>query len=180
MYLENKGQDFSVEPLQASNEDFVYSQIPRAIIEVGGVNLVGDQLTNPYTRGNLEVEYDNQLHALTAEFRRVPITMSITTKYYLDSYLDSLELIQKLIQTLAFVKTFKFVYMGKVISASYKLPESFDAEKNIQIDGGTTDSKFKTVQLDFEIESNYPVFEGRTVMDSGNVIRTLIHDLHTP
>ena len=70
--------------------------------------------------------------------------------------------------------------MGKVISASYKLPESFEAEKNIQIDGGTTDSKFKTVQLEFEIESNYPVFEGRTVIDSGNVICTLIHDLYTP
>ena len=179
MYLENKGQDFSVEPLSISNEDYIYNKIPRAIIEIGNMNIVGDQLTNPYTRGNFELEYDDILYSLTAEFRRMPVTMSINVKYYLDSYTDALDVIQKILQKMAFVRTFKVIYLGKSIICSYKIPESMEAEKNIQIDGGTTDSKYKTIQMDFEIETNYPIFEPRTVIDSGHVIKTIIHQIDT-
>lgn len=105
------------------------------------------------------------------------MTISISVKYYLDSYTDSLNLIQQLIQKLAFIRTFKVVYLGKTITSSYKLNESQEIEKNISIDGGTTDSKLKIVSMDFEVETNFPVFEPRTVMDNGNIIRKLIHEL---
>ena len=180
MYLENKGHNMSLEPLEISNEDYIYNKIPRGIVEVGGINLLGDQLTNPYTRGDFEFEYDNIIYSLSAEFRRMPVKLSITIKYWLDSYTDTLEIAQQIIKSLAFVKTFKIIYMGKTIMCSYQIPDAFNSEKNITIDGGTTESKYKTLQLDFEIESNYPIFEQRTVINNDNMIKTIIHEQILP
>ena len=48
MYLEVKGQDNSVEPINISNENFVYSQIPRCLVQPTGINVQMEQLTNPW------------------------------------------------------------------------------------------------------------------------------------
>lgn len=180
MYLEVKGHNMGIEPSQISNENYIYNMIPRGIVEIGGMNLVGDQLTNPYTRGDFQLEYDENIYSLSAEFRRIPMTIGITLKYYLDSYTDALNLIQQIIEKIAFVRTFKVVYLGKTITCSYKMPESQDIEKNITIDGGTTDSKAKSLSMEFEIETNFPVFEPRTVIDNGNIIKKLIHETFLP
>lgn len=63
MYLEAKGQDHSIErpalPGQTpvvSNENYVYSQIPRCMVQPAGLNIPGDQLTSPYSYGRFEFE----------------------------------------------------------------------------------------------------------------------------
>lgn len=178
MYLENKGHNFAVEPIDVSNEDYIYNQVPRAIVEVGGINFLNDQLTNPYTRGDFEFEYEDMVHSLSAEFRRIPLKISISVKYVLDSYQDVLQLSQNLVQYLAFAQTYKVSYMSKTTTCGYQLQESFEGEKNIQIDGGTSDAKHKILSIDFEVECNYPLYEPRTVIDNGNIIRTLQHDTH--
>ena len=68
--------------------------------------------------------------------------------------------------------------MGKTTTCGYQLQESFEGEKNIQIDGGTSDAKHKILSIDFEVECNYPLYEPRTVIDNGNIIRTLQHDTY--
>lgn len=178
MYLENKGHNFAIEPINISNEDYIYNQVPRAIVEVGGINFLNDQLTNPYTRGDFEFEYEDMVHSLSAEFRRIPLKISISVKYVLDSYQDVLQLSQNLVQYLAFTQTYKVAYMGKVTTCGYQLQESLEGEKNIQIDGGTSDAKHKTLSIDFDVECNYPLYEPRTVTDNGNIIRTLQHDTY--
>ena len=45
MYLNVKGQDASIEPLEISNEDYVYSSVPRCLVSVSGLNIETDQLT---------------------------------------------------------------------------------------------------------------------------------------
>ena len=82
MWLENKGQDNSKEPYQVSNEDYVYNTIPRCIVNMGSIEVLEEQVTNPYTRGNFEIDYDDILRGFSAEFRRVPIKMAVDLKYY--------------------------------------------------------------------------------------------------
>ena len=173
MYLENKGQDNSKEPYQVSNEDYIYNSIPRCIVNLGGIEVLEDQITSPYSRGEFEISADGILQSFSAEFRRMPLKFSVTLKYYLDSFTDVLSVTQYIITKLLFIRTFKFDYLGQIIEASYKVPTSFDNEKNITFDGGTTEQKLRTIELTLEVETNMPVYDERTAIGSGNYIKTI-------
>jgi hypothetical protein len=166
MYLERKGQDMSVEPKEVSNENYIYNYIPRGVLTPAGVNLLSDQLTSPYTRGTLQVEYEGSLHEMTAEFRRMPLTMSVGIKYYLDSFTDALEILQYIITHINFIRTYQIIYMGQSIMCSYKFPEDLENEFNAEFDGLSQDSKFKTIDVQIEVETNIPVYYPRTAIES--------------
>ena len=176
MYLENKGQDNSKEPYQVSNEDYIYNSIPRCMVNLGGIEVLEDQITSPYSRGEFEISDDDIIQSFSAEFRRMPLKFSVTLKYYLDSFTDVLSVTQYIITKLLFIRTFKFDYLGQIIEASYKVPTSFDDDKNITFDGGTTDQKLRTIELTLEVETNMPVYDGRTAIGSGNYIKTISFD----
>lgn len=173
MWLENKGQDNSKEPYQVSNEDYIYNSIPRCMVNLGGIEVLEDQITSPYSRGEFEISTDDILQSFSAEFRRMPLKFSVTLKYYLDSFTDVLSVTQYIITKLLFIRTFKFDYLGQMIEASYKVPTSFDNEKNITFDGGTTEQKLRTIELTLEVETNMPVYDERTTIGSGNYIKTI-------
>lgn len=168
MYLENKGQDNSKEPQQVSNEDYIYNSIPRCIVNLGGIEVLEDQITSPYSRGEFEISTDDILQSFSAEFRRMPLKFSVTLKYYLDSFTDVLSVTQYIITKLLFIRTFKFDYLGQTIEASYKVPTSFDNEKNITFDGGTTEQKLRTIELTLDVETNMPVYDERTTINCEN------------
>jgi hypothetical protein len=173
MYLENKGQDFSKEPKEISNEDFIYNQTPRCIMNMADLEVLEDQVTNPYTRGNFEIEYDDTLYGFTGEFRRLPLKLSVSLKYYLDSFTDVMQVTQHIISKMLFIQTFKFDYMGQMIQASYKVPTSLGHDKNITFDGGTTEQKLRTIELNLEVETNMPVYDYRTSIPSNKYIKNL-------
>ena len=170
MWLENKGQDINKDPLGVPNEDYIYNSVPRCMVNLGGIEVLEDQITSPYTRGDFEFSYDDVLKGFSAEFRRMPLKFSVTLKYYLDSFTDVLSVTQYIITKLLFIRTFKFDYMGQTIQASYKVPTSFSDEKNITFDGGTTEQKLRSIELSLEVETNLPVFNERTVIE--NDLRT--------
>lgn len=177
MWLENKGQDNSKEPYQVSNEDYVYNTIPRCIVNMGSIEVLEEQVTNPYTRGNFEIDYDDILRGFSAEFRRVPIKMTVDLKYYLDTFSDVLFVTQKIISEMLFIRTFKFEYLGQTIEASYKVPTSYSNDKNITFDGGTTEQKLRTIETSIDVETNIPVFDERTTIELDNIIKTLIGNI---
>ena len=168
MWLENKGQDNSKEPYQVSNEEYIYNSIPRCMVNLGGIEVLEDQITSPYSRGEFEISTDDILQSFSAEFRRMPLKFSVTLKYYLDSFTDVLSVTQYIITKLLFIRTFKFDYLGQIIEASYKVPTSFDNEKNITFDGGTTEQKLRTIELTLDVETNMPVYDERTTINCEN------------
>lgn len=170
MYLEVKGQDQSKAPFETINENYVYNSIPRCILDMSSIEVEEDQLTNPYTRGHFDMEVDEMIRGFNAEFRRLPIKLSVSLKYYLDTFTDMLELTQQILTHLIFIKSYKFEYMGHTITATYKVPTNIGHEKNITFDGGTTDSKFRIVSLDLEVETNLPVFDEKTVIGNEETI----------
>lgn len=172
MYLEIKGYDNSIEPEQISNENYIYSISPRCIIQPAGIDLLPDQLTNPYTIGKLQYDSGEELHELSAEFRRIPIKMEVSLKYVTDTYRDMLEIIQQVITKLSFLRTYSITYLGQRIKCSYQLPQSFSEDHLMDLDGTTTDNKSHTMELSIEIESHIPVYNERTIMNSGSVINT--------
>ena len=170
MYLSVKGQNAAIEPLEISNEDYVYNSIPRCLVTVNGLNLETDQLTSPYVQGQMQYESDDSIYTLTGEFRRVPIKLTVGCKYYVDSWGDMMELAQHIISKLAFIQTYTVSYLGQAIRCSYTIPTSIDDEYTAELDGTTQDNKLRTTELSLEIETNFPVWEPRTIMYSGDVI----------
>lgn len=171
MYLEVKGQDHSVEPIEVSNEDFIYSQIPRCMIQPTGMDIQMDQLSNPYSYGKFEIEHGDMIHSFRAEFRRIPVTYGFSLKYYLDNFTDSLDVIQQIISNLSFVNLFKVIYLGQQINCSYQIPDSYQTEHMVEFDGITTDSKYRTISLELAVSTNIPVIHKETVIPSDMIIK---------
>ena len=130
-----------------------------------------DQLTSPYTRGKFSLPYKDLIYGVTAEFKRMPVKCEAAVKYYFDNFSDLLDATQALITTLAFINDYNISYMGQTIFCTYTLPDSVDRQLQLEFDGITTDSKNRTIELNFELESNIPVYMPRTVIFEDNFIR---------
>lgn len=172
MYLENKGQDYSIEPFEVSNENYIYNTIPRCILELGNVEVLADQLTSPYSLGCFDMEYNDMIYSFVAEFRRIPIKTSISGKYYFSSLTDCLDVTQQIISNLMFIRNFRFSYLGQTILASYAIPSNVDREINIQFDEGSSDNRYRVMTLDYTLETNLPIFYNKTCINRDDYIRT--------
>lgn len=170
MYLNFKGYDFSKEPIENTNEEYIYNTIPRCIVNPNNIDILPDQLSSPYLMGTLQYQSKDDLLGLVGEFRRMPIKLSCDIKYYVDSYTDMLALIQQIVSKLSFVRTYNINYMGQTIVCSYTIPQSFQEEHTMDIDGTTTDNKNKTLSLSIEIETSFPVWNNQTIMSKDKVI----------
>ena len=168
MYLAVKGQDISVEPGEVSNENYVYNIIPRCTVNPGAINLQLDQLSSPYTRGTFNLPTGE---AFNTEFRRMPFKMTFSLKYYFDSFTDALEATQSIISEFAIVKNFSFDYLGQKIFCSYTIGDGYNIEKNLEFDGLSADAKYKTLEFDVEVESNFPLYYGRTAIGNSEYIK---------
>lgn len=180
LYLERKGYNQSIEPFSISNEDYIYQIVPRCNVNLGGIDLVPDQLTNPYSLGQFQLEDENGIYTLKGEFRRMPVKLGVELKYMTDSYRDMLELIQQIITKLTFIRTFNITYMGQVIPCSYKIPESFSGEHLTELDGKTQDDKLHTMQISLEVETCFPIFSPKTVMSIEQCISNITPVFVTP
>lgn len=171
------GYDFS-EEMEGSSSDQIYMKIPRCIVTVGGVNVLTDQLSSPYSRGKLQLETDEDILELVAEMRRMPFTIDISLKYYVSTYNEILKLMQKLLGELVFIKSFNFIYLGQVINASYKIGESFEGQYNAEFDGESSDSKTRTMEISVELESYLPIYDQDTLMLNNPGIETKNINVH--
>ena len=176
IYLMDRGYNGSLEPCEITNQANVYYQRnPRCVCQVGGINLLNDQLTSPFVHGigTIEGEDNNGNPVVTtysAQFRRYPVQVSIDCKYVVPTFNDVLWLTQHIITNAATIRTFKFVYLGQVLSASYRLPDAYQGEFPIEIDGTSQEDRNKTVSISLEIESNLPVYDNDTAIKTDKVI----------
>lgn len=177
MVLETKGQDHSKEPLEITNENYIYTKTPRCVVTPKGINLITDQLTNPYANGVFQFDDGENVYTFTSEFRRMPLNITYDLQYLVDSYTDSLELVQQIITKLAFVRTFNITYMGQVIRCSYNIPESFDGEHMIEFDETSQDDRRRKLSFEITVETNIPVFNERTVIPADQYIKHHAFDL---
>lgn len=169
-FLQSKGQDLSVEPFEVSNEDYVYSAVPRCVVEAGSIDLQFDQLTNPFVVGQCQYETRDGLWTLSAEVRRMPVKLSYDLKYEVGGYIDMMELIQQIICNMSIIRIFNIQYLGQSITCSYTLPSSFDEDHLMELSGSTNENKNKTLNLSLEVESNLPIYDNKTAMSGDRVI----------
>lgn len=179
MWLLLKEYNYAEEPHKNTNEQYVYNQKPRCSVSLGSLDTIPDQLSNPYVRGEFQIEYKDQVSTLSAEFRRLPVRINVTLKYIVDSFTDSLELMQHVMTKMQYIRTFKFVYMGQTITAGYTIPDSFESEFQIDLDGTTQDEKDRKIELQLEVESTLPVYDPGTVSEIKRIMKPTLN-LKTP
>lgn len=175
MWIEAKGYNASIEPLTISNENAVYSIIPKCVVNTSNLDMDLGQLTSPYSIGNVQYATDNGIYTFSGEFRRIPIKMSVELKYYVESYTDMLELIQNIIANLTFIRTYDIMYMGQKIKCSYKIPENFGEEHTMELDGAMTDNKNHLLTLSLEVETNMPIFNNKTIRPSTLITKSILN-----
>lgn len=152
-----------------TDEDFVYNTVPRCVVSPGAMNTLPDQLTQPYSRGVFEIEVDDSLYEFSAETRRLPIQISLSLKYIIDSFTDCLSLTQSFFTGLLYIQTFKFVYMGETVVCSLKMPDGVDVEKLSTVEFGT-EGRFKTINIELTLDTNIPVYDPRTAVSTDRII----------
>lgn len=170
IWILEKDYNAKKEPLENTNEQYIYNIVPRCVVTLGGIDMVPDQLTNPYSRGTFQYDDGEQLLTFNAEVRRMPIKCNVTLKYILDSFTDALEMIQHACTKLAFIRKFNIVYMGQTIGCTYKIPEAFEDQHMAEIQGDTREDRNRTIELQLELESNIPVFSAPTVVENKIIV----------
>jgi hypothetical protein len=179
LWLEMRGYDNSIEPIQISNEDNIYTITPRCNVSPGGLSFDVAQLTSPYSIGQCQLNTEEGVYTLKGEFRRIPVKMTCDLKYQTDSYTDLMELVQYVSAHLAFIRTYNIMYLGNLIKCSYKIPEAFDGEHAVDLDGSFTDTRTHQMSLSIEIETNIPVFSNKTMMLADKIITKTQGNLYT-
>ena len=178
MYLINKGYDHSKEPMENTNESWIYQVNPRGVLTIGGIDIQTDQLSNPYTRGNIQIEDDGKLFTLNGEYKRVPLKMHATIKYVTDSFTDMLELTQQIVSNQAFIQTYYIDYLGQSVPCSYKIPDSLEDRHSVEFDEGGQDGKSWTMEISLDIDTNFIVLNHHTIISPSPVIDT-VTNIHT-
>lgn len=180
MYLEVKGQDHSIEPLEVSNENFVYNTVPRCLVTPEGITIPTDDLSSPYSNGMFQYESGDDIYSYTAEFRRLPMEVSVSLKYYFDSYTDSLEGIQRILTHCAFINLFDIQYLGQTIRSSYQISDQYESQYQVEFDGLSQDNKYRVVETDITIDTNMPIIYPKTAILGDRFVKTMIHTLDIP
>ena len=171
VYLAVKGQDYSIEPREVSNENYVYNMIPRCIVTPGSVNLLFDQLTSPYTKGLFDLTIDDETSTFVAEFRRMPMKISVNLKYHFNTFTDALAVAQQFITHLHIIQNYYIQYLGQSIMCTYKIADAYDIEKNLEFDGLSAEAKYRTFSIDLELETNMPIYYLETTIPADAYVK---------
>ncbi len=150
---------------EVTGEDFIYSRVPRCIVDVGGFSTKTDQLTQPYARGIYEVEYEDNLREFSAELQSLPMEIELSLKYYVDSFTDSLSLIQYIFTHITYVQLYHISYMGQDVACSMQLPDSSSIEKQIEVDFNS-ENRSRMIELSIVIETAMPIYNNKSSVET--------------
>ena len=95
LYVESNGYTFSMN--ETSGEDYIYMKMPRCVLEIGDINVPAEELSAPFVRGQYERRDGNEIKGYNAQMRRLPIEMSLSAKYVLSNFNESIILVQEFI-----------------------------------------------------------------------------------
>ena len=167
MYVESNGYKFSWN--ETTGEDMIYMSRPRCVVELGDISIDTSELTQPNIRGVYERDNNSNIEGFNAEFRRIPIQMSMSLNYVLSNFNESIVLLEELISKLSFQRYFKIVYLGQLIECSIEFPTSHSININ-KIDMTSTETNQKNINIQINICSSYPAFNELSEISSSSVI----------
>lgn len=173
MWLMEQDYDFSKEPYDITNVQSVYQQVPRCEVTPSNIDIRPDQISNPYSRTNFQIEYEDQIFTMSGEMRRMPINVNVELTYYSRSFNEMLLLIQNFYANFTFIRTYKVQYLGQVMTCSYMMPTSLTTEYLTDLNGLMTESIDKKIHFTLVLESNMPIFNPDTIVPANHITQPI-------
>ena len=167
MYVEKNGYEFKWS--ETTGEDQMYMHLPRCVIEMQGINIPTEELSQPHCRSTYERRDGKDIKAFNAEIRRMPVELNVELKYTLTNFNETIVLLQELLDKIVFQKYFNITYLGKVIECSIELPLDYTTEIN-KIDMTSPEMNQKNITLSVKICSNYPIVNTRSEIRANQII----------
>lgn len=174
MYVETNGYEFSWN--ETTGEDAMYMSRPRCVVELGDISIDTSELTQPNIRGVYERSNNSNIEGFNAEFRRMPIQISMSLNYVLSNFNESIVLLEELISKLSFQRYFKIVYLGQLIECSVEFPTSNTININ-KIDMASTDTNQKNITIQINVCSSYPAFNELSEIQNNSIIGKMSSNL---
>ena len=174
MYVETNGYEFSWN--ETTGEDAMYMSRPRCVVELGDISIDTSELTQPNIRGVYERSNNSNIEGFNAEFRRMPIQISMSLNYVLSNFNESIVLLEELISKLSFQRYFKIVYLGQLIECSVEFPTSNNININ-KIDMASAETNQKNITIQINVCSSYPAFNELSEIQNNSIIGKLSSNL---
>lgn len=146
---------------QLLTDEFIEAEgqeIPRAVIDVDGLSIASDQLTNPYERGEFIINENKQDIGYSAYLRRIPITFELPVKITVANIIEQLKWQEILLLLLYRNNTFHFQYYKKDNKGIYRLPDNMETERNVEY-GFDSDRRYRTITIPIQLDLQYPAFD---------------------
>lgn len=166
----------------------LYNRIPRMDIDVKGISLLGDQLTNPINMGHMNI-IDSQNYNTTRvhEVRRLPVEWTFSTSIKFNDIVEYLVFVDILLTVSFHDHSFSFWYLGQKYEASFYMPTDFESEANLQL-GWDTEKRHRVLDIVFAIQLQFPAYNFYNVGQPNDntwqgfgkteTMNQLIHNLH--
>ena len=172
MYVETNGYKYNV--TEVTDQDTIYMERPRCVVEPGNITIDTAELTQPYIRGVYE-RFDNKTNSIqgyNAEIQRFPIDVSFNLRYVLSTFNEALTLTQEIIDKMCFQKYFSVVYLGQVVKCSITFPQDFSIDIN-KIDMASSDPNNRLLNIPLTLTTSYPAIDEDTEVKNSYIISSL-------
>ena len=169
MYVETNGYTYST--TEVTNEDMIYMERPRCIVDIASIRSDNVELTQPFVRGVYERldSSDGQIKGYNAEISRIPIDIQLNLQYVMSTFNEEVVLIQELLDKMCFQRYFSIVYLGQVLKCSLEFPSEFNAELN-KIDMSSADTNNKILNININLSTSYPAIREKTEIPNSAII----------
>lgn len=146
--------DFDPEYLKA--ETF-YNQIPRGIVELSGISIDSQSITNKYVRTEHVVqELDGTLNTYNSETFFIPLIVTFDVAIYVDSILDQLKATELIFKAFYKALPFNFEYNYNMIPGYLSFPEDIQTESTVEY--SFEDKKEFKITFTLEAKCSMPIY----------------------
>jgi len=155
----------------------LYNKFPRAVMNLTGITLQEEYLTNKFKRANfIKQDSDNEVREYNAEFMEAPFKMDFEIVIHVDSIVDIFKCINSI-----FTNLYKNVYYY-VDVFSVKVPCYFaippDINKERLVNFGLSDKKEIQITFPIEVQASYPIFKEDTEIFAGNRMNDVLYNMY--
>lgn len=128
-----------------------YDQTPRGIVNVSGINIDNQNLTNKWTNLNLQIEEEGHLKRINALNRNIPISLSVDCKIIIDNIINSFLITEELMKEIYKTSVAYYDYLGVPVPVVYRFP--FDSSREQTLDFGWNDKKQYEITFSLTVTS---------------------------
>lgn len=148
-----------------------YDVVPRGILNLSGVSIDTQAITNGFVRSTYNLEdTQGQMKAFSAYTNYIPLSLSFDITIRTDTLLDTFKIFQSSIQTFYKVFDYSIEFGGMRIPVQVGFPESYPNDKQLEFSYGSTQ---KWIETKFQVtaETYFPQKNLETERFRGNLMQ---------